>query len=97
MLEFGGRVAIVTGAGRGMGRAHARMLASRGCRVVVNDIAEDAAADAPVAIVKNKTMDAKAHNGIDTHSLLQKAAGRATDVADETSSYWGHAVIGITP
>ena len=37
-LRFDGLVALITGAGRGMGRAHAVMLASRGCRVVVNDI-----------------------------------------------------------
>ena len=37
-LDFSGRVAIVTGAGGGLGREHALALAARGCKVLVNDL-----------------------------------------------------------
>ncbi len=38
-----GRVAIITGAGGGLGAAHAKVFASQGCAVVVNDINQEAA------------------------------------------------------
>src|SRR5438445_1309798 len=75
-LRFDGRVAIVTGAGGGLGRAHAMLLASRGAKVVVNDLggsrdgtgAGKNMADHVVDEIKAADGDAVAdYNGVDTY------------------------------
>jgi NAD(P)-dependent dehydrogenase (short-subunit alcohol dehydrogenase family) len=56
-----GKVAIVTGAGQGVGRCHAELLAAQGASVVVNDLSDRA--DEVVASIVSNGGQAVAHRG----------------------------------
>jgi NAD(P)-dependent dehydrogenase (short-subunit alcohol dehydrogenase family) len=79
-MDFTDRVAIVTGAGGGLGRSHALALAARGCKVVVNDLN---AAEAVVAEIKAAGGEAMANSA----SVTDMAAVEAM-VADAMNA-WG--------
>jgi NAD(P)-dependent dehydrogenase (short-subunit alcohol dehydrogenase family) len=80
MTLLDGRIAIVTGAGRGIGRAHALELARQGAKVVVNDFGvslagekEESPADAVVKEIEALGGEAVA-NGADVADFEQAAA-----------------------
>jgi NAD(P)-dependent dehydrogenase (short-subunit alcohol dehydrogenase family) len=82
--RFDGRVAVITGAGRGLGRAYALLLAARGAKIVVNDTGDSrhgvATADAPA----NQVVDA-----------IRTAGGEAVScTASVASAEGGQAITG---
>ena len=80
-LGFDGKVAIITGAGGGLGRQHALLLASRGALVVINDLggavdgsgSDKGAAERVVDEIKSLGGDAVA----DTNSVATPEGGKA--------------------
>jgi NAD(P)-dependent dehydrogenase (short-subunit alcohol dehydrogenase family) len=89
-IRFDGRVAVITGAGGGLGRSYALYLAERGARVVVNDLGGSAdgqgnsskAADGVVAEIKARGGDAVAN-----YDSVASAAGGARIVQTAMDAY----------
>lgn len=90
-IRFDGRVAIVTGAGGGLGRQHALALAARGARVMVNDLGGtlDGAGGTPKAAqaVVDEIRAAGGEAIASGASVTDAAAVQA--MVDETMKTWG--------
>ena len=90
-IRFDGRVAIVTGAGNGLGRAHALALAARGAKVVVNDLGGDrSGAGASLTAAETVVEEIRAAGGeamANGASVTDFAAVQA--MVDEAKARWG--------
>lgn len=90
-LRFDGRVAVVTGAGRGLGRSYALLLAARGAKVVVNDVGGSIRGDGvdsgPAADVVAEIKAAGGEAIVSTDSVATQEGGQA--IIDKAISAYG--------
>ena len=89
-LSFEGRVAIVTGAGGGIGREHALELARRGAKVLVNDLGGDVAGRGGSASMAQKVVDEISEAGgtaVANHDSVATTEGTNSIVAQAIDAF----------
>ncbi|HBF91540.1 MAG TPA: 3-oxoacyl-ACP reductase, partial [Hyphomonas atlantica] len=90
-IRFDDRVAIVTGAGGGLGRCHALELARRGAKVVVNDLGgslDGTGGNSEAAEAVVKEIEALGGEAIANGSSVSDEAG-VKKMIDDTMAKWG--------
>src|SRR3954465_8110598 len=90
-IRFDGKVAIVTGAGGGVGRQHALELAARGAKVVVNDLGaalDGSGGSSAAALAVVAEIEAAGGEAFANGASVTDDAGVAAMVA-ETLARWG--------
>ncbi|KUH99029.1 SDR family NAD(P)-dependent oxidoreductase [Mycobacterium sp. IS-3022] len=78
MIDFDGQVAVVTGAGRGLGRVYALELARRGASVVVNDVGGTMAGDGEDSTIADQVVEEITAGGgvaVASHDSVDSAEG----------------------
>ena len=90
-INFEGRVAIVTGAGNGLGRSHALALADRGAKVVVNDLggARDGTGASSDAAMEVVSMIEAAGGEAFAHGANVAKFDEVQDMVSQAMAKWG--------
>ena len=90
-MRFDGRVAVITGAGRGLGKAYAELLAARGAKVLINDpgvsLQGEAGDQAPADALAGQIAAAGGEALANTDSVATEAGGQS--IIDSAINTWG--------